>query len=110
MLYTYMVGGRQGRSRRSRSSHSQITLKAERFGSHNTNTPLHTSYTHTSPLNTIQASSLVRCSLTSLKEMSSLKGCPPSPLRLGFCFVSLIHSIWLKPFPGFDCIHTQHPV
>ena len=55
----------------------------------------------TKPLKTIQASSLVLCSRTSAIVMSSLRGPPARPFRLAFCFVSLIQSIWLKPFPGF---------
>ena len=68
-------------------------------------TPVNLSHSHgvlptppsslTMPLNTIHASSLVLCRLTSSIEMSERCGCPPRPLRLGFCFTSRIQSIGL---------------
>jgi len=48
---------------------------------------------------TVQASAAVECSWTSDKGMCLRRGAPTRPLRsLDLSFVSLIQSIWLKPF------------
>ena len=48
---------------------------------------------------TVQASSAVECSWTSDKGMYLRRGAPARPLRsLDLSLVSLIQSIWLKPF------------